>query len=394
MLRPMPRSTAFLVLLLSAALAGCTWRHAKTKDYNRPLAPGESALVEVDARSLPDIRLGATERANLRLGVQRSLEFLAKDGANRWYPVQHFTRSDLERSLKALDELLGAHADDAAFNAAVKSRFRAFMSVGCDGEGTVLFTGYYTPILDGSLTREGRFQHPLYKLPPDLVKPSDPRSKELAQQRMPDGSLRPYPSQQELDASGALRGQELVWLADPFDAYLVRIQGSARIRLPDGRQIGVGFAGTNNHAYPHGELGRRLVADGKLDAQRLSFVSIREFFRAHPEEVPRYTAGNPRAVFFVQTPGDREPSGCLGAPVTGDVSLAADKTIFPPAGPVWVQTTTAETADYVGLRLDQDAGGGIRAPGHADLYTGVGDENERRAGAQYAEGRMWYLIAR
>jgi membrane-bound lytic murein transglycosylase A len=187
-----------------------------------------------------------------------------------------------------------------------------------------------------------------------------------------------------------LKGGELVWLADPYECYLIRVQGSGKVRLPDGSLMEVGYAGTNGLEY-HG-IGPDLVAAGAIPADKLSFFTMREHFRAHPEQVAEYTARNPRFIFFQEVKGG--PFGCIGARVTPDVTIATDKELFPPAGPVWVVTSTQEKPKYIGLRVDQDRGGAIRAPGRCDLYMGEDQANEKRAGGQYAEGKMYYLIAK
>ena len=226
-------------------------------------------------------------------------------------------------------------------------------------------------------------------------------SLEIAKQA-PGGN--PYPDAGAIESSGMLKGQELVWLKDPYEAYLVRVQGSAKLHLPDGKAMEIGYAGTNGYQY-HG-IGQDLVKDGKIPADKLSFFTIREYFRAHPEEVSTYTNRNPRYIFFTETKGG--PFGSIGQPVTADVSIATDKSIFPPGGPVIVATALStgneneaklkdapnKGVSYVALRLDQDTGGAIRAPGRTDLYMGEGQANERRAGGQYAEGKLFYLIVK
>ncbi|MBA2480112.1 MAG: MltA domain-containing protein [Planctomycetes bacterium] len=392
----------FLILLLLPlvvlSFAGCKGRGAKksVKDYNKPLAPGQLALREIDSRQLPDVTLTPATRADLSKGIANSLAYLAKPSADRSFPMADISKEQVVKSLHALDELLKSANSDAQFNAELKKRFRALMSVGCDDQGTVLFTGYFTPTFSASLTPDATYRFPLYKRPKDLVA-SDKNGvadDTIALQRMPDGSTRPYPDRKAIDSSGMLRGTELVYLADPFECYLVQVQGSAKLRLTTGENMNVGYAGTNGH--PYRGIGQDLVRAGKIPAEKLSYFTIRGYFRDHPEDVATYTGSNPRYVFF-----DRyttEALGSLGQPVIANVSIATDKSIFPRAAPTIVSTSVADPRNqnmaYTALRLDQDTGGGIRAAGHADLYMGEGDENERRAGAQYSEGKLYYLILR
>ena len=394
----MTRYLALLLIPLVLASAGCA-RKKKVKNYGKPLNPGELALREVDIKQVPDLDLTAEDRAAVRAGIQRSLSYLKKPSSAKAFPVATIGHDQVKRSLENLDQLLASTPDNAALNSAIKANYRAYMSVGCDDEGTVLFTGYYTPIFEASTTPDSTFKYPLYKRPADLVMTN---SVTPAKRKMPDGSLVPYPEAAELESSGILKGSELVYLKDPYEAYLVRVQGSAKLRLRDDKIMEVGYAGTNGYTYAG--IGQELVKAGKISADKLSFFTIREYFRAHPDDLSTYTNKNPRFVFFTDVQGG--PFGCLNEKVTPDVSIATNKEIFPPAAPVVVTThlssgapETAKLKDaavkpinYVGLRLDQDAGGAIRAPGRCDLYMGEGDANEQRAGGQYAEGKMYYLI--
>jgi membrane-bound lytic murein transglycosylase A len=387
-----------LIPLLVITTTSCRPREqpAAVKHYDKQLAPGQDALREVGPGELPVVHLETQDRAQLRRGISNSLAYFSHPNSGRHYPVDGITRDDVIASLKALDTLLASDSGDAELNQALRTRFRVLSSVGCDDVGTVLFTGYYTPIWPASLSADAHYRYPIYKRPQDLRMPSqggDPTAG-AANQQMPDGSLRPYPTRAEIRAGDLLRGHELAWLSDPFAAYCVEIQGSAKLLLAGGTQIQVGYDGTNNYAYHSVALD--LVKDGKIRKEDLNYFAIRAYFLAHPEEAPRYLDRNPRFIFFKAEQGD--PSGSLGQPVIGDVTIATDKSIFPPGAPCLVKTRIADAAgaqtDYAALRLDQDTGGGIKAPGHADLYMGEGDANERRAGSQYQEGRLYYLILR
>jgi membrane-bound lytic murein transglycosylase A len=393
-----------LIALIAIGSAGCQWRKAKkpaaaqpvaAKDYNKPLGAGEQALVEVDINSLPSLTLANEDRAQLQQAIHHSLGYLNSPSmiatsANRRYPVGSITKDQVVRSLHALKELLESTSDEAQFNAALKSRFRALMSVGCDSQGTVLFTGYFTPILKASRAPSATYRYPIYKVPADFIKGAD--EKDVAQQRLPDGSTRPYPTRAELEASGALKGLELLYFSEPYDPYVVEVQGSAKATLPDGTLVEVGVGGINGH--PYHPIAQDLVNEGKIRKEELSLATVRAYFSAHPDELTQYTNRNPRFVFFKESKGG--PYGSLGRPVTTDVSVATDKSIFPPGAACLAITNAANASgrggSYAGLRLDQDSGGGIRAAGRCDLYMGQGDAAERRAGNQYAEGRLYYLL--
>ena len=137
-----------------------------------------------------------------------------------------------------------------------------------------------------------------------------------------------------------------------------------------------------------------LVNEGKLRKEDLNLANVRKYFQENPQDLVAYRQRNPRFIFFTQVKGG--PFGSLGQPVTTDVSVATDKSIFPPGAACLVDTTAATTngrqGTYAALRLDQDTGGGIRAAGRCDLYMGEGDGAEQRAGNQFAEGKMYYLL--
>ena len=326
------RHLALLIVPLLIVAAGCAPRGKKQaaptpKNYSAPLAPGAAGIVLTDMSELPPVRTTPTSRAALTAAAQRSLKWLgtSKKAGEQIAKQTHGIGAERVRAgLERLVVLLESTRDDGALDAAIRSEFALYRSVGCDNAGTVLFTGYYTPILDASLTRTERFRFPLYGKPGDLQ--SNP-GYDVSQQRLPDGSLRPYPTAQELERSDALTGSELLWLEDEFDAYSVRVQGSARVRI-DGSERNVGFAGTNGHPYTG--LNAMLVKDGKMQPDQISYTNLRRYFREHPGELAGYAARNPRLTFFAFT--KEGPYGCLGetVPVEPDVSIATDKDIFPP----------------------------------------------------------------
>jgi membrane-bound lytic murein transglycosylase A len=364
---------------------------ARPVDYGRPLPPGADALHKLDA--MIDVRPAwYADRESLLAALDQSIRYFTYPSSRRHYPVQSITHAQAAASLAAFREILTESPTPDAFQARIEDAFDVYESVGCDNAGTVLFTGYYTPIFEASRTPTDVFRWPLYRMPPDLVKDDEGN---CLGRRTADGGLVPYYTRGEI-AAGALAGHELVYLASRFDAYICTIQGSAKLRLRDGTLMGVGYAAHNGKPYT--SVGRRLVADGLLAASELSLAKLRRFFRRRPELTDAYLPLNERYVFFRET--DAPPTGSLGLPVTPLRSLATDKRLFPRGALCLVDTElpketgpgVIERAAFRHFMLDQDTGGAIRAPGRADIYVGVGDAAGRIAGATYAEGRLYYLF--
>jgi len=134
-----------------------------------------------------------------------------------------------------------------------EARFEPYEVVPPSGRG--FLTGYYEPVFQGSRTPTARFTVPLLARPDDLV--TVPQGGSLpglapglqAARRTPHG-YEPYPDRAAIE-DGALRARAvpIVYLEEPGEAFIIHVQGSARIRLPDGSALRVAFAGKNGHPY-------------------------------------------------------------------------------------------------------------------------------------------------
>jgi len=361
--------------------------------YDNPLPPGQSALRKItNPYQTPDFTMACIDLKGLRDSVENSLNYLSKPSSKQFYPVDDITHHRAVESLDAFAELLDSGLTGAALNQAIRDKFDVYISVGCDDRGTVLFTGYYTPIFDGSEKADERYRYPLYNQPPDLVK--GPNGEILGRQTA-NGTIIPYPPRAVIESTQMLRGKELIWLTDPFEAYIAHVQGSAKIRLSDGTLQTVGYAGNNGHEYR--SISQQMVSDGVISKNQLSLAAMIDYFKKHQDQVARYTGLNPRFVFFRTEEGN--PRGSLNVPVTAYRTIATDKSIFPRAALAYITTTLPKNRDaqivnelYSGFALDQDTGGAIRAPGRCDVYMGVGDTAGRLAGQTYQEGKLYYLF--
>ncbi|MEN6422249.1 MAG: MltA domain-containing protein [Smithella sp.] len=394
----MKTKNLFFGLLLVIAfwvLAGCSGQlrtvvtnvplELPQKDYSRPLPPGELALRKItDPSQIPDYTRACSDLGGLQEAIARSLSYMAKPSSKNFYPYGDITHEQAVKSLQELEKLVALKLSPEQMNKALRDKFDTYISVGCDDQGTVLYTGYYTPIFDGSPVRTDRFRYPLYKTPADLVK--DPDGTILGQ-KGPDGQIRQYPSRAEIQKSNMLAGNELVWLGDVFEAYIVHVQGSAKIRMPDGQIETVGYAAHNGWEYE--SIRKKMIADGKLTAQNINMKVMIDYFKAHPDEVDMYVNENPRFVFFRFEKG--EPRGSLNESVTTLRTIATDKSINPRA---MFAFAAVDLDAPVGFALDQDTGGAIRAAGRCDVYMGVGEQAGELAGRTYREGRLYYLFVK
>lgn len=391
-------------LLTVAHLTGCNKPEEQTlliaeKDYAAPLPLGSVALRPItDPQRLSDFRPAFYLQTNLAGAVDRSLAYLAKPSSQDYFPYDpegRITHARAVASLKLFQQTLADAQDADQLDELIRRRFEVWESVGCDEEGTVLFTGYYCPIFEARLKPDDRFRFPLYALPDDLVKDSEGS---CIGRRLDDGSiLSGYYDRRQIISSNVLAGKEICYLQDPFQAYIVTVQGSAKLRLRDGSYFEIGYAANNGHDYV--SIGKLLVEDGKISADELSLSAMMTFFGEFPNEVRYYTNRNPRYVFFEPRSGG--PYGSLNERVTPYRSIATDKEVYPRACVTLLSTRLPGYQDgqiveknYTAFALDQDTGGAIRAPGRCDVFMGTGDAVAKLAGRTMAEGTLYYLFAK
>ena len=393
----MNRSVLFCTLLLAMLVTtGCRKVQEKPpqkKQYDRPLGPGQAALRKItDPARIPDFTYAGYGLEDLKEAIGHSLNYMTKPSSRQFFPYGPISHTHAVAGLEAFAEMLEKGLMGKELNAAIRQEFDVYESVGCDNEGTVLFTGYYTPIFDGSMTKTPTFKYPLYKQPKDLLKTSDGT---ILGRKMPDGTTVRYPSRTEIETTGMLAGSELLYLSDPFEVYIAHVQGSAIIRQPDGELITVGYAASNGYEYK--SVAKQMLADKTLTGEKMSLSAMIDYFKQNPDQVSQYINKNPRFVFFQM--GLTSPHGSLNTPVTKLRTIATDKSVYPRACMAFISTTLprisasgVEHKKYIGFALDQDTGGAIRAPGRCDIYMGIGDQAGKLAGHIYREGKLYYLF--
>jgi membrane-bound lytic murein transglycosylase A len=328
-----------------------------------------------------------SDRAALIAAIDHSLDYLqtpAAIEAYRNYALPDFNPERVRRSLERFRQLVLTTRSSEALQAAVLREFDLYQSVGTAQNGTVSFTGYFEPTYSASRVPTAEFRYPLYRLPPNFS-------------QWPT----PHPTRLNLEGEDGLQGSqsklqglELAWLRDRLEAYLVQVQGSARLQLTDGSTLSIGYAGRTD--YPYVSVGRELVNAGKIAESDLTLGAVIEYFHQHPADLNVYLPRNNRFVFFKETTGS-PAIGSLGVPVTAQRSIATDKTLMPPGALALIQTelpnakgdATTSVSRYV---LDQDTGGAIRGAGRVDLFMGTGTTAGEQAGLINHTGQLYYLL--
>ena len=336
-----------------------------------------------------DEKLFTENKQVLIQGIDHSLDYLNTSKAQEAYqnyPLPEFNRKRVIASLRRFRQLLLNSTNASQLQQALIREFRFYQSVGNDNQGTVSFTGYFQPVYPASRQPNAIYRYPLYRQPANF-----------------DKWQKPHPNRIELEgrdglgSNSIIKGNELVWLSDRLEAYLVQVQGSAQLQLTDGTIMTVGYDGATD--YPYTSLGKELIADGKIPAEEMSLPRLIEYLQNHPQELNNYLPRNQRFIFFAETSG-KPPTGSLNVPVTAERSIATDKSIMPPGALALIYTRIPQIGNdkqmltplvsrYV---LDQDTGSAIKGAGRVEIFFGTGKVAEAKSGLLDLQGKLYYLL--
>ena len=342
------------------------------------------------------------DREELKQAVKNQIRYFSRLKQPAYYSWGNETvssetlRNTLEKFLEILEN------DEAGdLNQLIKTNFDLYQSTGEDGTGEVTFTGYYIPQIEGSLNANETYRYPLYRVPDDLIiKALTPRGIKTAV-RIEDDEEYPYYTREQIDQEGALKdkGYEIAYLKDPVDCYLLHVQGSGTLTLPDGKLLYLRFAGSNY--LPYTSLREEMLKDGIISPANASMEAIRVYFSEHPEQLHPYLNRNQRYTFFRVRKG--ATVGSLGLELTAGRSIATDKQIFPCGALSYVITAVPsanssgdveKTIPWSRFVLNQDEGGAIKGPHRVDIFWGSGAHAELIASHMNYPGKLYYLIVK
>ncbi|MCF8085744.1 MAG: murein transglycosylase A [Desulfohalobiaceae bacterium] len=382
-----------LVLLVLCLLWGC--QPGPPPKGLEPLAPERAEKV---AQSMAPAEQGLENWSELRPGLKGSLEYVRSKREQGAAPTKVYGRSipwgELERTLERMLELLPRLEREGP---SLLGRHFRFYRLRPDP----LFTGYFEPTLRASLTKRPGYDVPIYGVPEDLQVADlgrfHPRWEgESLVYRIEEGRIEPYFSREAIRENGDFRDKApvLAWAKDRVEVFILQIQGSGKLKLPDGRIVHVGYAAKNGR--PYRSLGRILGERGYLDSSSLDMWSISRFLEDNPDMLPEVLDVNPSFVFFQLR--EDGPFGAMNKKLTPMASLATDPSVIPLGTPLVYQVRLPErdaedTLPITGLGMAQDVGGAITNH-HVDLFCGSSDEAKYRAGHLKDKGSVYLLLAR
>jgi len=371
----------------------------------KPPAKAPQALVPVPSQDIPPLK-DDLDQVSLERAVSRSLQYLERLSGKRTYRFgdRRCTVKEMRDSLVLFLGIMRSDEPPDVKEKRIRESFDFYRAAGQRPGGKVIFTGYYEPVLEGSLEETEAFRYPVYEVPSDMVTVhlGKFRSKYRGERivgRVAGGEVVPYYNRRDIDAEGALekKGHEIAWLSDPVDVFFLHIQGSGMIRFPGNGFIQISFAGSNGR--PYRGLGRLLVDSGKITEKEMSLRGIKKYLREHPEEMTDIMSYNESYVFFRIV--EEGPIGSIGVSLTGGRSIATDLDMFPRGALSFIRLRKplfdreGEIASWTGFSrfvLNQDTGGVIKGPARVDLFCGRGTEAELTAGSLNEEGELFFLV--
>ncbi|MDI6796868.1 MAG: MltA domain-containing protein [Desulfatibacillaceae bacterium] len=371
-----------------------------------PPAGIEYPMGRVESDNIP-LFSDDMDMASLVTAMNQSRAYFSRLPKDRQFAFgkDSFTTAHMQKTLDVFQAFLETGPDIDELNAFVRENFAVYQSQGSDQWGAMLFTGYYEPVIRGSLTPDPKYPYPLYSVPNDLIsidlgKFSSKFAGERITARIEGNAVLPYFDRKDIEEKNVLKGRANVvaWLECPIDRFFLHIQGSGRVELSDGTLINVGYAGSSGRPYQ--AVGGILIRDGHISREEMSMQAIRQWAQENPHARQELFNANPSYVFF--TKRDSGPLGCYGVPVTPGRSVATDRAIFPGGALAWIASQKPAIDPETGgislwqpfgrFVLNQDTGGAIKTPGRLDLFWGHGPYAEIAAGHMKHEGRLYFLI--
>ncbi len=401
----MNRSALWLGLGMALALSACGGRIIPPSPANPPPTKSQPPVTQpVAATPVKPVEVTAPSFGpNARsLGVVAGPSYaslkISSDGAARALRAFRLSCSSVQRRGDTSGLTRGSDWAAACANTtSVKDEdagvfFESHFEVAQVGDGKSFATGYYEPEIAGSRQESPGYQVPVYRKPADLIDVdlgvfSDDLKGRKIRGRVKGTNFIPYADRTEIETGSlAGKGLEIAWAADAVEFFFLQVQGSGRLRLPDGSVMRIGYDSQNGRDYTG--IGKLMKDRGLLGPGQTSMQGIMAWLRANPDEGRAIMRENKSWVFFRELTG-AGPLGALGIPVTAQGSVAADPAFVPLGAPVIL---SMDRTDATGLWIAQDTGGAIKGSNRFDTFWGAGDKARATAGGMSARGTAFILL--
>ena len=386
-------------LVISGVISGC-----RSVDREKDISK-KPFLQKLSLSNYPDFT-DDLDYAGLESGIEQSLSYLGKVPPDRNFILGNdkFSAAHMIKSFQHFLSFIKTKPSENKLRDFIKRHYSVYKSGGSAAEGKILVTGYYEPVLDGSLNKSLEYIFPVYSRPDDLVTinlslfSSQFRGKKIVG-RFADETVLPYYDRKNIDEGIILekKAKILAWVNDRVDLFFLHIQGSGKIHLDNGDIINVHYHATNGR--PYRSIGKLLIEKGKIPKSEMSMQKIREYLHQHPEELDEVLTYNPSYVFFKTE--ETAPIGYLGVKLIPGRSIALDRTIFPLGAMAFIETEKPliddsskihAWADCKRFVLNHDTGGAIKGPARIDLFWGNGTYAEIAAGHMQQSGNLFFLV--
>lgn len=321
--------------------------------------------------------------------------------------IKNFSKDDLDLALEVFQQDCQARRVHSSLKDICKKSdqithgeaffttyFDAFKLLNENKSDKGLITGYYEPILKGSLTKSEQYPYPIYALPDDLIivnlsEVYPELKKYRLRGKLKGNRLIPYETREEFESKEHNDIDVICYVSSKVDRFVLEIQGSGKVQLEDGSIINVGYAGQNGR--PYYAIGRKLIETGEIKKENMSMQSIRKWCEQNPDKVDSLFNLNQSKVFFRLSA--KSATGSLGVPLVAKRNLAVDRKFIPLGFPVFINTTDPITNENIDqLMVAADTGGAIKGDIRADFFWGNGEVAKEKAGKMAQEGSLIILI--
>ena len=358
------------------------------------------ALIKVDMHNIPAYQDDG-ERKPLILACQRQLDRLSTLAPDEQIPFADDSYSALwlTQSMDHFIHILKTSSQQELAET-IAHDFIVYQAGGRSGKPphTVLFTGYYEPVFAGSLTKESPYLYPVYQVPTDLIVVRGKDGNGSTVGRRVAGQILPYWSRQQINEEQRCDNAIIAYLKDPIDAFVLQIQGSGKLKFPDGSLHSLHYAGSNG--LPYNSIGKLLVDEGRMTLATTNMESIREYLNTHPDEINRIFNHNRRFIFFSWA-DNKNPKGSSGIELTPGRSIAIDNSSLPWHAIAFIDTErplfkgnglSHSTESLRRFVVAQDTGSAIQGSGRVDIFWGNGIQAERTASHMKQDGTLYFLV--